>query len=1303
MNVMSIVGDYSFSKNLSDVSKDLKKKFKGKVEMKNYFCQRHQVFTPELLEAMEKDIAKADLILGAMIFDDVLLNILKKHQGPDKTYIILSSAAHGMKLTRLGKFDLGKMVDSFADSKLVKIMSVVKGLTGKGSTMEVRKMLERADSMLKVLKNFGKFRDIYSYIQAFKYFHTGGRVNILNMFLFFLAEYFDIEAKYAPPTLPPRFYIAHPRHDEFFTSIDEYLKWYDIPQWMPTNGSGKKKKPMVGILFYTHRYQNEDIRDLNATIEHLESRGIGVIPTISNGPENMNAINSFYFDNGKPRVDAVISYMYFRLEGGPLGGKYKEFEELCSKMNVPLINYICMPFSRIEEWEERQEGLSPMETNMKVIFQELDGLIENVLVAGNKEISKKGENMIRVNMPIEGRIEHATDRTYKWLRLKYKENKDKKIAFVLFNYPPGKENIGTAGNLDALESLVRLLDRMKEEGYTVTGYPRNRHELLRLITKKNIVNQSNWTSIAKVKENCYKVDISKYTEWFSEIPEENRKEMVKTWGELPGEIMADEENLYIPGLEFGNVFIGFQPIRGVMGDPTKTYHDTALPPHHQYLAFYKWLEKEYDADAVVHFGTHGTLEFLPGKQVALSEKCYPDIILGTLPNIYFYMCSNPSEAMIAKRRVYAVIVNYMTPPMIVSDLYGTFAEMESDIHNYLHLVNQSPQRAGELKEKIVDMAKQNNLIDIEAEDADISRLYNSINDMKGSMMTKGVHVMGKPLEGDELVDYVLGVVRFDRGEMVSLQSCLSRGYGMSWDELRENPSRILDGGEVAGVLCEKINTLARDLLVEIIIKKKEIKAAVKKLVKKKPRRKVNQEMEKTLQFAIDIAENLKTNKEIDNMIRALDFEFIRPGLGGDPLRSPSVVPSGRNSFQFNPEIVPTELACKRGDMIANQVVESYQAENDGVYPETVAAILWGFETMKTQGETIGEIFRLMGVRPKRSTLNELCGIEPIPLEELGRPRLDVAIEICGIFRDTFPVQLRYLDRAVRMIAELNEPDDKNYIRKHVKAIQAALVKEGIDKVKAGHLAAARIFGPSESNYGTDVTDLIESSEWEEQSQIADMHLSKMSHMYGDVYHAESNISAFREVLDTVDVVAQVRDNDEYGIADLDHYYEFLGGLSCTVEAVRKSRPSSRGKGSGKPVILVADSTKDRIKTSDVKKTLDYEVRTKLLNPEWMKGQLDSGYKGVKNMSDRMGHLLGWQATSTGSVDNWVWSEMADKYMFNEEVRKQMMQENIWAVEDQLQRLMEAYQRGMWDASDDEIDKLKQIYLELEAEIEEREE
>ena len=1299
MQITSIIGNYTYSKPLAEVSEIIRKRFKGKVVMANHFCLRHQTYTKKQLEEMEEDISKSDIVFLAMVFDEAVLDIVARYSTEGKAFLILASVGEGMKLARLGKFSVADVITSFADSKVARVFKILKGLTGKSSSMEVRKMLNMADTILKVLK-FGKWKDAYNYVQAWKYFFHGGRENLLNMFLMVLSEYYGFKTEYKPPTEIPGFYIAHPRSDKIFTSLEEYLKWYDLPYWMSTNGK-KKKKPIVGILFYSERYQNEDSHDLDMVVEKLEEKGIGVVPSMTTGLENFNTIKDVFISNGTAKVDAIISFLYFRLEGGPLGGNYEAFEQLCKQMNIPLINYVCMGYSTQEDWRERAEGLFPMETNLCIILPELDGLIEGVLVSGGIEPPKKGRDMVRIMAPIEERVEHAVARTANWIKLKYKDNKDKKVAFILFNYPPGKDTIGSAGNLDTFESLIHLLDRMREEGYTVSGYPRTRHEFIRLITKKNVVNQSNWTSIAKVKDNSFKISLSDYRKWFSELPEKCREEMVESWGDPPGSLMADEEYLYVPGLQFGNIFIGFQPERGAHADPSKTYHDTALPPHHQYYAFYRFIERVLQADVALHFGTHGTLEFLPGKQVALSESCFPDIFMGTLPHLYLYTCSNPSEAMIAKRRTYAALVDYMTPPMIVSDLYGTFAEMETDIHNYYHFKEQSPVRAKTLKEKILNDAKENNLVDIEAEDVDINMLYNNLSEMKGSMMTKGVHVMGRPLKDDELVDYVLGIVRFDRGEISSVHKSLALSHGLDWDETRKNPSKIVEGGKVAGVICDQINQEARDLLAEILMKKSPIKKAVKKHVRKKISRETTKKLKETLEFSVELGEKLEYNHEIENMLRALNAEFIPPGLGGNPIRSPGVIPTGRNPYQFNPDLIPTPLACRRGEEIARQVIKCYQTENDDRFPETVAVVLWGFETMKTQGETIGEIFHLLGVRPKRAGLGDMVGIEPIPLEELGRPRLDVAVEICGIFRDTFPVVLRYLDRAFRLVASLNEPDDKNFIRKHAKAIQKALEKEGIPKEQAKKLSVARIFGPSASNYGTDVTDLIESSEWEDSEQIADLHLAKMSHLYGDAYHAESSLITFREVLDTVEVVAQVRDNEEYGIADLDHYYEFLGGLSKSVETVRKSKSTSNRK--ARPVVLVADSTRDKIKTMDIKKTIDYEVRTKLINPAWMKGQMESGYRGVKNMSQRMEHLVGWQATTSGSVDNWVWSEMADKYVFNEEVRKQMMKENIWAVEDQLKRLMEAYQRGMWDATDEEIEKLKQIYLELESEIEELEE
>jgi cobaltochelatase CobN len=445
---------------------------------------------------------------------------------------------------------------------------------------------------------------------------------------------------------------------------------------------------------------------------------------------------------------------------------------------------------------------------------------------------------------------------------------------------------------------------------------------------------------------------------------------------------------------------------------------------------------------------------------------------------------------------------------------------------------------------------------------------------------------------------------------------------------------------------------------------------------------------------------LKQNREIDELLRYLSGEFISPGVGGDPVRDPNVIPTGRNMYQFNPELIPTPLACERGAMVADQVLQSYQEMNKTPgYPETVGVVLWGLETMRTQGETVGEIMSLIGVKPIRSNIGQIVGIAPVPLKELERPRLDVLVEISGIFRDTLPEMLKLLDRAFRMVASLPEPEEQNYIKKHCRNIKEALVKKGMGAEEAEALTRSRIFGPSREKYATDVTNLIETSEWENEEEISNMHLSNMSHIYGDTFHGDSNVSTFEEVLNTVDIVSQVRDTDERGITDLDHYYEFLGGLSRAAETVRRSRSS---KGAAKVITVVPDTTRKRIETRDIQSQVKLEARTRLLNPQWSRAMVESGYQGVTDINDRLQNLLGWSAT-TQAVDSWVYSQVAERYLFDEEMRKKMMLENIWSVEDSLKRLMEAYQRGIWDATDEEIDKLKKIYLELESEIEEREE
>ena len=466
MKFTAIIGDYTFSKPFSDASDKLKEMFKGKVELTYQFCLRHQSFSKKQLEQIEENVSKSDVVILNMVFDDVVLDILEKYHKEDKTIIVLASVPKGMRLIKLGKFKLGEIIDSVAESKIAKALGILRGLMHPGkSRMEARKLLEMADTILKVPR-FGKWKDAGNYVQCWKYFYKGGRENIINMLYFILAEYYDYDVSYKPPVEVPPTSIYHPKAPDFFLSIDEYLKWYDKSNLVKINGW--KRRPLVGILFYLQRYQTEDLRDLNMVIEKLEAKGVGVIPVLSEGTENVRNIKKHFITEKGPRVDAIISFLFFRIEGGPLGGDYEGFIKLCQKMNVPLLNYLCMGYTTIDEWKEKVEGMAPLETTITVILPELDGLIEGILIAGHKDIST-GKNIVRVMEPIEDRVNKAVERTANWIKLRHKKNRDKKIAIVLFNYPPGKDNLGTAGNLDTFQSLIKLLDKMKSEGYEVSG------------------------------------------------------------------------------------------------------------------------------------------------------------------------------------------------------------------------------------------------------------------------------------------------------------------------------------------------------------------------------------------------------------------------------------------------------------------------------------------------------------------------------------------------------------------------------------------------------------------------------------------------------------------------------------------------------------------------------------------------------------------------------------------------------------------------------------------------------------------
>ncbi|MEX2752800.1 MAG: cobaltochelatase subunit CobN [Candidatus Freyarchaeota archaeon] len=445
---------------------------------------------------------------------------------------------------------------------------------------------------------------------------------------------------------------------------------------------------------------------------------------------------------------------------------------------------------------------------------------------------------------------------------------------------------------------------------------------------------------------------------------------------------------------------------------------------------------------------------------------------------------------------------------------------------------------------------------------------------------------------------------------------------------------------------------------------------------------------KTLSYGLEIVSHLEESREMDSLIQALNGNYVFPNLGGDPIRTPEVLPTGSNTYQFDPRLIPSDVAYERGVEIAEKTLKQYYDKN-GKYPESVAVVLWGFETVKTRGETVGQILGYLGVRIVREKSIWFPKLKLIPLEELGRPRIDVVVNMCGFFRDMFPDTMKLLDEAFNMVASLDEEENKNYVKKHSEALYRELVREFSDEKMVKRLSNARIFGPRSGEYGTRLTRLIETSNWESESQVAEAYIASMNNVYAENIHGEQADKIYRKILSNVELVSQVRDTHEYEVTDLDHYYEFFGGLSKAVEDVRGEKPE----------MLISDTTREQIKTETVDRAIQRGVRTRLLNPKWINGMLKHQYHGGQKIADRVEYLLGFAAT-TNKVENWIWSKVAEDYVFNEEMRKRLQENNKWALHEMMGRLLEANQRGYWQATQEELDKLRQLYLELEGELEE---
>lgn len=1024
-------------------------------------------------------------------------------------------------------------------------------------------------------------------------------------------------------------------------------------------------RPTVA-LFFLGNGNPEDTADCVGEIMRQIEAYADVLPiafpSVMNFP--LDRLYELLYGEGRG-VSLIVSFLPFRLGTGPSSSQESgQALAMLETLAAPLLHPFFLSGMTVEEWKGSGRGLTPSQLLVQVVLPELDGGIETYPVAAlqqDGEDSSLGVALNRLTL-INERTERLVGRIRKWLVLHNKPNRDKRIALVCYNYPPGEANVFEASFLDTFESVSRLLTELKRRGYTVEDM--SAAELRSRFMNGGLVNSGKWTD-ESAAEGMLRYTDPAFTDRMKS--KEWGREAISRWGEPPGDIMTEAGSFLLPGVINGNIFIGLQPSRGIHENPEQSIHDRSLLPTHQYTAFYEWIRDVLEADAILHIGTHGTLEFQRGKEAGLSGDCIPDDLIRDLPHLYYYYVGNPSEAMIAKRRSHAVLIGYQSPHFTEAELYGEWLDLEALLHEYRDAEQVDPDRCPDIIRKMQEHAEVLHCSGTSPEEIE-EELYR----MRRSLIPHGLHVLGDAYSPDAAAAHMLFVLRHERRNVRSLRGLLAERRGWNADAL--GPGRH----------AELLHELDREAeaLVAAYIGTKRLPLAYESDPPE-----LREAMLGSLEYGYTAYESTLWNEEMEGMLRALEGKYVPANLAGDMLRSPEVLPSGRNLYQFDPRAVPSPTAAERGAAVAESSIRQYK-ERHGKYPRTTAVVLWGLETSRTQGETVGQIFHYLGVRVSRGSGAFRTDYEIIPLQELGRPRLNVVVHMTGIFRDMFPNLIEDLNHIFQRVTELDEPEDQNLFKAHSRKTEAGMLEAGYDQETAADLAGARIFGPAEGQYGTTVGRLMETKSWDSEEELGQAYSASQQHIYSRLQRGRPEPELYRSHLQAVDIVSQIRSNHEHEVIDSDHYYEYFGGLSKSVELA----------GGNRAEIHISDTTGEKTVTESAKQAIARGVRTRLTNPKWIDALLQHPYHGTQQIARRFDNVLGLAAT-TGSVEPWVFDNLHSTYVKDEGRSRQMEENNHWAYHHMIETLLETYQRGYWNPADEDLELLRRKYIELEGVLE----
>lgn len=1176
-------------------------------------------------------IANANIIICTMLFMephiDAVLPQLKARAPHCDAIVGAMSANPIVQLTKLGKLDMSR-----EPTGVMKYLKKLRGSkkSGQSSGASQMKVLRRLPKVLKFIP--GTAQDLRIYFMMLQCWLAGSETNIVNMVQLLIKRYARDERASLKNAVVERELKDYPETGLYHPRIKNQITT-DLAA-LPTlpNHTGT-----VGLLIMRSYLLAENTAHYDAVIKAFESRGLRVIPAFASGLDARPAIDQFFKTEDTVNIDCLVSLTGFSLVGGPAYNDSEAAVEAMKILNVPYIAAHPSEFQSLGKWEASKQGITPIETTMMVALPELDGAISPIVYAGHESEGRKGDAN---KQPILERVSRLADKALNTVALSHAQRCDKKIGIVVFNYPPNAGAVGTAAYLGVFESLFNTLNRLASEGYTV-DVP-DSVDALRIALLEG--NAKQFGTDANVLHSVDVNDHVTHTPWLEEIE--------AMWGPAPGKQLTNGSGIFILGIQLGNITIALQPSFGMEGDPMRLLYDQGAAPTHAFSAFYHYLNHTISVDALLHFGTHGALEFMSGKQSGLSGQCWPERMIDATPNFYFYAANNPSEAAIAKRRSGATLISHLTPSITEAGLYRGLTDLKASIQQWHQLELRTNEEAAELYaligQQVMELELLGDLLqglghtdntndalwpalhdDTFTPDALISALQNHLSQYETELIPNGMHVIGETPPIEERIDL-----------LHAFAQCSGDKEAPSKDQLRH---WLVDPAANAP--------------------------------------NINESDKSTWQVRLShMNDMLQGDYELDALVEALDARYIPPVPGGDLLRNSETLPTGRNIHGFDPFRLPSAVAQTRGFRHATQLIERHQKDT-GSLPSCIAFVLWGSDNLKNEGVPIAQAMALVGARPRFDGYGKLAGAELIPIDELGRPRIDVMITLSGVFRDLLPLQTRMLAEAALLAAQSEEPEHLNPIRKHTLAYQA---KSGVDF----ETAALRVFGNAQGAYGANVNQLIDAGTWTSEDQLAETYSNRKCYAFDSHGKTTKHAEVLDSVLANVDLTYQNLESVELGVTQLDYYFDTLGGINSMIR---------RARGTSVPT-YIGDQTRNEGTVRTLQEQVALETRTRMLNPKWYEGQLKHGYEGVRAIETSITNTLGWSAT-TGQIAPWVYNQMAHTFMLDDEMRDRLATLNPGSSARMANRLIEAHERNYWSPSEEVLQALQAAGEELEDRLE----